>query len=428
MADWDGRLKQNWGGIEHGNTFDGGPAPVWEGAVIDGVKPPPGCTVVQKMSCRPKDGHYGSSTGYRCLFRQHEPIQLRDVGYASHIGIAIQLPGNYPGGANMWVAPFELHQTSPGGVTGVANMHLIFDGSGLSFDVNGGNTPQSGGIGNPGWIRTYSAHWPINERNVMHLIWLYYKYGLGDGEFQLFHAVAGRDKAFTPLTPLVTGKYTAYRDLKFYPEVGIYRQDSGNADTDFYIAGAQEKTDKAAMATWMHTMLGVAVTPPVPDPTPVPVPVPIPVPAKVTANASVKSGAHLAAGKRYTIMVDTTGLVAKMRFYLDGKQFDEDTGGPARNGRFVTGLNLTLAKPGAHTFGFASIAPDGKEIAGATFKAYPITVDPKPAPSTNAEHLERGLGFLRLTTESFQTWNKRTPAKKVGTMWAKGLDELKQIT
>lgn len=426
MADWDGSRIANWGPCEYGGTFTHKPpvsTVIQEAASIDGIKPPAGCDVMQKVLCRPRDGHYGSSTGYRTLNRQAEPIPMRGPGYESYIGLAVRLPKSYPGGANMWVAPFEWHQTSPGGVTGVAPSHLIFTGSGLDFDVRGGPTKQSGGIGNPGAIKTYAAHYPINERDVWHLPVLYYKHGAGDGAFQLFYAQIGRDKELTPLTPLITGKYTMFKDLLDYLLFNLYRQDSGNGDTEYYIAGLKEKTKWSDMLSWAHTMLGTPVVEPGPDPVPIPTD-----PGKITVHASIQKGDHLNAGSRYTVMVDSTGLIDKMRFYLDGVQFDEDPDGDLRGGRFVTGLNLTTTPVGAHTFGFASIGVDGKEIPAGTFKSYAITVDPKPiVPKTNVEHRDAGIEFLKKTTETFSVWNARTPAKKIGTNWANALDEFAQI-
>lgn len=424
-VDKDLRSKDNWGGTELGSNANLSDI-LQEAPSIDGIKPPAGCAVMQKLKLRAQDGQYGGSTGRRNMsrFYKDQPQAewqkaLRQEGYASTTLGCIMLPTNFPNGGNMWVAPLEFHQSDPGGGTGVAEMHVIFNGSSMSFDVGGGPR-QAGGLGNPGKIRTFSANYPINERLVWHLIYLYYKLGSSNGEFELMYAQVGRDSVLKSLSGLRQGP-TCYASLLEYVLLGLYNSLSSTGETDIYLAGWGEKAQRTDADVWAHTLLGT----PVPDPNPPPPPPPPP--AQVTVEATIKENGHLAVGSRYTIMVDTTGPIEKMQFFLDGVMYDEDPNGKLRNGRFVTGLDLVLAAPGPHKFGFASIGVDGKEISKGTFKSYTIILDPNPVLNTNEYHRDQAIYHLEHTSETFKVWNARTPARKIGTHWQQAEDHIRKV-
>lgn len=278
---FNGDLKGNWGGTEYGGTQDGSPPlgdRLQEGATIDGISPPAGCPAVQKIICAPGD-QYGGSTGWRNLSRQGEPIPLRSQGFDSNHTFAIWTPSGFPGDANIYIAPFEVHQTDPGGGTGVSPGGVLMTGSGLEWRVGGGNTPQSGGIGNPGGYRTLpsaqygSGFWPITARNCWHVFTVRWLHGVKDqnvgghlgGALGLWHAIAGVDSAMTQLLN-IDNVTTMYSGLKDYLLFGIYRNNSGGSTTVIYTAGWREySTTSEALA---RTAVMIGGSPPPVDTTP----------------------------------------------------------------------------------------------------------------------------------------------------------------
>ena len=265
---WDGTTKNNWGGTEYGGTMDGTPPlsdRLKEAASFGSYTPPNGCTILQEISVLPND-QYGGSTGWRNLSRQSEPIKMLDTDYESWWTMAVLTPAGYPWDSNIWVAGFEVHQGSVPGGTGVAPAHLIFDSSGISVDCSGGPNDASGGIGNPGWIRSVNRSFTGSKyttRDRWHVIVIRLKHGPGTGVYEMWYGLEGTDSSVASLTGTLTNVYSQFGSVPNYLLFGLYRAQSGSQPLKLYTAGLQEWSSQAEALAWANTMLGGGgITPP----------------------------------------------------------------------------------------------------------------------------------------------------------------------
>lgn len=271
--------RTEWGGVA-----DGIPPlsdRLKQAASFGAYTPPAGCTVMQLVQVAPSDGPYFSSTGWRNLTREAQPVPYRTAGYEEWQVFAVLTPAGFPADANMWVSGFEMHQTDPGGGTGVAPSHCIFHGTGLSLDCYGGTTSASGGIGNPGRTTTYSNTFTAAKyttRDKWHVCVVHYKHGIGsNGAYEFFHGLQGTDTSVASITGLHTGS-TIYGSTSNYLLFGIYRSQSGSSTTTIYTAGWKSYSTQSEALSWANTMLGggggggggTDPPPPVPDPNPNP--------------------------------------------------------------------------------------------------------------------------------------------------------------
>lgn len=264
--------KANWGGTEYGGTQDGTPplsTRLKEAASFNfGGKtftPPPGCSVLQELSVAPSDGPYGTSTGWRNLSRQSEPITMRNSGDEGFWVWAVLTPAGYPLDADMYLTGMEIHQTNPGGGTGVAPCGFTMYSNGLRVRVWGGSTNASGGIGNPGHANSYDNTFAIVTRDVWHVLCLRFKHGGGtSGVMELWHGETGADSAVSSLTGTISNIATMYGTLNNYELFGLYRNQTGTSTTTIYTAGWKHYSDQSGALAWANTMLGSPGSPAAP--------------------------------------------------------------------------------------------------------------------------------------------------------------------
>lgn len=413
---WDGRSLHSWGGTEYGGTFDGTP-PVGdrlsEAASFGNVKPPGQCSVVQRIICAPGD-QYGSSTGWRNLSRESEPIKLVGAGYDTTYTFCIQVPGGFPGDANIYITGLEIHQTNPSGGTGVSPGGLIFGrGQGVELRVAGGPTPQSGGIGNPGRVVSYDQSFPITAQDVWHVFALRWRHGLkgaGGGAVSLWHGQAGLDNSMQLLAE-VKDVYTMYAGLSNYPLFGLYRNNTGSTTTTVYAAGWMEWADSGDALNFANQMLGTGSGPPPPPPPPPPA-------TTFRASGNIQTDNALAIGSHEWVVDVLAGPDGKScAFYKDGAIFDlVQPAQPTR--QFKTTLIL---EGGEKTVGLVVTAVDGQKV---SFPAFAVKVPPRPSDSTAKVLAKVAASEFKKTTDSYPAWVKKG---KPDTHWAKGFGALDKI-
>lgn len=246
-----GDAKQYAGGWEYHGSQQ--PPPVQYVAVgenVNGFAPPPGCKYLAAITVRPGDT-YGGSTGWRTLGRQFDPAQGRAAPYESWYVWAQLLPADFPGDADILVAPFEVHQTKAAdvAVTGPApvNTAANHSGNGEFVSVKGGkdgafteyikttvDTAAPRGV----W-RVYTCHVALAAAP--------------DGAFGLYLV----DQ------PLVarTGIGVGYEGTTNYPLFGLYRNQVGTSVTRLYLAGVREYSTAAEAFAWARTLAGTNAPP-----------------------------------------------------------------------------------------------------------------------------------------------------------------------
>jgi hypothetical protein len=223
---------------------------------IDGIAPPPGCDYLMKVVCK-KGDLYGKApnfaSGWRTESQLGSNLRLMGAGYDSTWTWAQLVRADYPGDANPFVAPIEMHQTGP--AVGVAPMNLAQKSSGLFFLVSGG---KDGTTGRVEYVRrTFSGYAP----NVWNVSMLRYKHGLApNGAVELYHGVGGQ------MIELVNAPKigTMYEGTLNYPEIGLYRDQSGSADLVMYLAGWREYSAVAEASAWATKLAGGSTPPPPP--------------------------------------------------------------------------------------------------------------------------------------------------------------------
>jgi len=229
-----GNLSQ-WGQWEYGGTFDGTPSlsqRVTVGTSIDGFSPLQG-KYFEKISTAPGD-QYGSSTGWRTLSRQYEPIKPLNAGYDSWYVWGMLLPNGYPADANMWQTGPEMHQSKATyvTVTGVAPFHFIAYGSNMHIDVAGGRDGARVLYVDQSFLSNYS-------HNTWYIFAMHYKQGLTpNGAFEFYYAKKG-DSAMTKLVSM-SGIGTMYEGTYNYMLFGIYRAQTGTSTTSAYFDAMKE--------------------------------------------------------------------------------------------------------------------------------------------------------------------------------------------
>lgn len=239
---WNGDLStgnlSQYGGWEYAGTFTHTP-PLSErvtvAATIDGITPPPTLRNLMRVTVRPGDT-YGKSTGWRTLARQYEPIRPIQAGHDSIYVWAQLVPPNYPGDANMWVAPIEVHQSKAPyvtGATGPAPAGIVATGSGFDVHVRGGRDLSGERVD---YVRQTVAN--VYPRDKWLVFVMRYRHDVNPrGIFELLYAVPGE----VPRALISkAGIGTMYEQTTNYVLIGAYRDQSGTAVTTYYLAGFRE--------------------------------------------------------------------------------------------------------------------------------------------------------------------------------------------
>jgi hypothetical protein len=244
-----GNLSQ-WGAWEFGGTFDGTPSlsqRVSVGTNIDGFTPAQG-SYFERVSTAPGD-QYGSSTGWRTISRQYEPIKPINAGYDSWYVWAMLLPNGYPGDANIWQTGPEMHQSKAPyvSVTGVAPFHFIAYGTSMHIDVAGGRDGDRTVYVNQSFLNGY-AH------NTWYIFAMHYKHDLApNGAFEFYYGKKG-DSSMTKLVSM-SGIGTMYEETYNYLLFGIYRAQTGTSTTSAYFDAMREFGTSADALNYANSLL-----------------------------------------------------------------------------------------------------------------------------------------------------------------------------
>jgi hypothetical protein len=162
---------------------------------------------------------------------------------------AERAPTTYPDDANIWVAPFELHQTKASyvSVTGPAMVDFITTPTGAALQLRGGRDGAATTYVN----KTYPGTYTPGVWNV---------YVLGDdiettatGSVELLHCTST-----SPLSQVMSigGISTLYEGTTAYVEFGIYRAQTGASTTSMDFSGLREYPDRASAIDWAANLCG----------------------------------------------------------------------------------------------------------------------------------------------------------------------------
>jgi hypothetical protein len=244
---WNGDSPGDYGdGWEFGGTFDGTPPlgdRVTAAATLDGLTPPGAAPSVLRVRVAPGD-QYGGSSGWRTLghaWPKGSSTHTFSSGTVAYWVWAQYTPAGYPGDANVYAAPFEIHQSKADyvSVTGPAPLNIVTgSGGALSIRVSGGRDGQR-----IDYIRqTFPAAAGWNVWTVRYL-----NGTATSGGFTLWHCTKGT----SPASLLDRqGIGTMYDGTVNYPLVGVYRAETGTSTTTLYLAGVREYGDQPSALNW----------------------------------------------------------------------------------------------------------------------------------------------------------------------------------
>lgn len=247
LAEWNapGDFGDGW---EYAGTFSHSPdlsARVVAGASFDGVTKPAAAPSELRIEVDPGD-QFGGSTGWRTLGHVYDPSRFTfKQGDEFWFVWADYVPAGYPGDADMWVAPFETHQTKAPNVavTGPAPLNITDDGDSIDLHVKGGVDGQ----GPAGWTTKIDTSFP-SRRGVWKAFAVYEKLDPGTGgALELWSCTQG-----TAPSELFarSGIGTMYRDSTIWPLFGLYRNQTGSSKTVTYTAGLRRYSSRAGALAW----------------------------------------------------------------------------------------------------------------------------------------------------------------------------------